>query len=701
MRRVGAVVVALAVVSSLGGAGDAGEAAAPPWPAELTRYAEAHGALAAGEYERALAGFEGLPADFLLADYAVFFAAESLLRAGHDARALERFRAFPDQFPTSTLIPPALLAAADTAFRLGRWADAEREARRLLARAPAHPEAGRVLVRLAEAHAAQGRVAEALSELKRRWIEAPASLWGEAARELMEALASQHGLPVPPLSGEEQFLRAQRLLDASEVAAAARALEELLAQGPDAELRHRALLRLGPALGRLQRGPEAIALLEAALVEPPGLWQPALLYELARLYRRVGQAVAAVPILERLLAASPSAPVIPDAWLTLGRTRLELGRRDEARATFQELTRAHPDHPVAAAAGWELAWLDYRAGRFRDAALAFRQLATTAPPYRLAALYWAGRALEALRESSAARALYRDVVSRSPHSYYGILGLRRLSGPVPAPVAAPVRLPADPLAGLEREVAVRKGRALWRLGFEGHALLEFESLGRDGVLEPERAYGLGALFAQLGEPGRSLRYLRRAFGALAEAGAPGLTPAFWRLLYPFGYAEIVREAARRAGLDPFLLAAVIREESSYDPRARSWVGAVGLMQLMPDTARLAAAEAGIRFAESAGLWEPPVNITLGAHYLAQLQTRFREPLFAVASYNAGPHRVQRWLAERRTADPEEFIDQIPFDETRAFVKRVYASWHQYRRLYGIEERPRRRGEAEALPRRGR
>ena len=90
----------------------------------------------------------------------------------------------------------------------------------------------------------------------------------------------------------------------------------------------------------------------------------------------------------------------------------------------------------------------------------------------------------------------------------------------------------------------------------------------------------------------------------------------------------------------------------------------------------------LRFTEPAGLWEPPVNITLGAHYLAQLRARFREPLLAVASYNAGPHRVQKWQAERPRADLDEFVDQIPFDETRAFVKRVATSWHHYRRLYG-------------------
>src|SRR5437867_8779303 len=154
----------------------------------LARYVEAHAALAGGEFAQAQTGFEGLPPDFVLADYAAFYAAESRLRAGEEAVALERFRAFPDRFPTSVLVPQALLAATDTAFRLGRWPEAEREARRVLAQAPNHPEVGRILVRLAEARAAQGLVAEALGDLRRRWIEAPASPWGEAAREVIEDL---------------------------------------------------------------------------------------------------------------------------------------------------------------------------------------------------------------------------------------------------------------------------------------------------------------------------------------------------------------------------------------------------------------------------------------------------------------------------------------------------------------------------------
>jgi soluble lytic murein transglycosylase len=667
-------------------------------PSPLQRYREAHVALAGGEYARARTILDELPPDFLLADYAAFFAAEALLREGDEAQAVARYRAFMERFPDSLLLPQAQLAAHDTVFRLGQWAEAEREARRFLARVPAHPEAGRILVRLAEARAAQGQVAEAIADLRRRWIEAPASAWGEAARESMDDLARRAGLPVAPLTVEEQFLQAQRLADAGEQSAAVRLLEGLLAQGPEPAVRHRALARLAPMLGRLARSDEAIARLDAALAEPATPSRAALMYELGRLLLRGGQTGRGALMFERLLAEHPEAGNVSDVLLQLARARAELGQFDAARESFHGVITRYPDSTAAASARWEVAWLEYRAGRFRESALAFRQLSASVGSARLAGLYWAGRSLDQLGDKSAGLALYREVLSRGPQGYYGILAGRRVQGKAPAPLAVPVKLTADPIGLLRPDARYQRAQALGSIGFDGFAIWELEALGRDTLTEGDRAWALGVAFAEMGEAGRSLRYLRRALGAAVEAGSPGLPARLWQLYYPLGYGEHVRTAARAVGLDPFVVAAVIREESSYDPRARSGVGAVGLMQLMPDTARIVAQEIGRPLTEIAALWEPPMNITLGSRYLSQLNARFKEPLLAVAAYNAGPHRVQRWVAERPQADLEEFVDQIPFDETRAFAKRVFTSWYHYRRLYGTGPPAAGPGEALAAPR---
>ena len=667
-------------------------------PGSLQRYREAHAALAGGEYARARALLDELPPEFLLADHAAFFAAEAVLRGGDELLAVTRYRAFTERFPDSLLWPQAQLATLDTAFRLGLWADAEREARRFLARAPAHPEAGRVLVRLAEARAAQGQVAEAIADLRRRWIEAPASAWGEAARESLEDLAKGAGLPVAPLTIEEQFLQAQRLADAGEQSASVRLLESLLAQGPELPVRHRALARMAPMLGRLARSDEAIARLDAALTEPVTPSRAALLYELGRLLQRSGQAGRGAAMYERLLAEHPGraqpggghAPAGPRArrarpvrcgarGVPAGGGAVSRQRDGRVGALGGGLARV-PDRPAPRGRPRVPPDLDHGRERAAGRALLGGPLARPAGG------------------EGAALALYREVLSRGPQGYYGILAARRVREKGPPPVALPVKLTGDPVGLLRPDARYQRALALGSIGFDGFAILELEALGRDAAADSDRAWALGVAFADLGEAGRSLRYLRRALGPAVEAGAPGLPPRLWQLYYPLGYGDHVRAAARTVGLDPYIVAAVIREESSYDPRARSGVGAMGLMQLMPDTARLVAQELGRPLQEIAALWEPPVNITLGSRYLAQLNARFRDPLLAVAAYNAGPHRVQRWVAERPQVDMEEFVDQIPFDETRGFAKRVFTSWHHYRRLYGDGSASDRRGEAVAAPR---
>jgi len=157
--------------------------------------------------------------------------------------------------------------------------------------------------------------------------------------------------------------------------------------------------------------------------------------------------------------------------------------------------------------------------------------------------------------------------------------------------------------------------------------------------------------------------------------------ALWELFYPMGCARELREAAARAALDPYLVAAVVREESSFFPLARSRAGARGLMQLMPETARPMAGRHRMEFRQGELLDEPSVNLRMGTEFLAGLLKEFGEPRLAAAAYNAGPARVRKWWAARQSDDVEVFVEQIPFDETRHFVKRVMVAWEEYRRIW--------------------
>jgi soluble lytic murein transglycosylase len=351
---------------------------------------------------------------------------------------------------------------------------------------------------------------------------------------------------------------------------------------------------------------------------------------------------------------------------------------------YVRLTAEYPDTDEAGAAIWQLGWLAWFRGARAEAAGLWARLtaARSGRHYREAALYWTGRAWQESGDAEAAGRQFAQLVSESPRSYYGVLAARRGARPVTAQDGAPgPALPVDPLQPLQGERRFVRAQALRMVGLDDFADEEMDGLTRRAAGDPARLYAISAAYARDARYHLALRILRLHFLALARRGTASLPRAFWEIYYPFGWRAELTEAAGRAALDPDLVAAVAREESSFYPRARSRVGARGLMQLMPETARPMARARRLTFDDGAVLDDPGVNLSMGSAFLAGLLREFGDARLAAAAYNAGPARVKEWWAQRRSDDLEVWVEQIPFNETRSFVKRVMLSWDEYRRLY--------------------
>jgi soluble lytic murein transglycosylase len=289
---------------------------------------------------------------------------------------------------------------------------------------------------------------------------------------------------------------------------------------------------------------------------------------------------------------------------------------------------------------------------------------------------------ERIQNAAAAEPFYRKVLAEAPRSYYGALAARRVASR-PQRFAEPtLRLPSDPQAAIGDDPGFVRADLLRRIGLVDDGWLELERVVQRALGDPVRLYGLSSAYAREERYHLALRILRRHFGALAASGHPTVPQAFWEMLYPFGWRDEVHTAAERAGLDPFLVAAVVREESSYHPRAVSRAGARGLMQLMPGTAQPMAKVRGLPFHGGDLLDDPGANIQLGTSFLGGLLKEFGDPRVALAAYNAGPRRAREWWSRRRSNDIEAWVELIPFDETRQYVKRVILSWQEYQRIYG-------------------
>jgi soluble lytic murein transglycosylase len=340
-------------------------------------------------------------------------------------------------------------------------------------------------------------------------------------------------------------------------------------------------------------------------------------------------------------------------------------------------------------AQWRLAWLAWRAGDWARARTAFtRYLADEREPEGLQrGRYWRARTL--LREGNAAgeREL-AELAREAPFTYYGWRAASReaekedapsVATPEDAEVAsAPPSLAPPPALP---PALLRRLEILLAAGLDERAAREVRPLaGRAASLGTRLA--LGQLLLEAGQFQRAQRLVMDAHRAeLTRAPTPG-GEALWWLAWPTAFDQAVEPAAAANGIPAALVYAIMREESGYQPGALSVVGARGLTQIMPETGRRLASDLGAARFDPDELFVPERNLELGAFYLSRLVDRFDGRLSAaIASYNAGPEAVARWLASGAELEDDEWVEAIPYEQTRGYVKRVLRSLHAYRMLY--------------------
>ncbi|MGI9091467.1 MAG: transglycosylase SLT domain-containing protein, partial [Gemmatimonadaceae bacterium] len=293
------------------------------------------------------------------------------------------------------------------------------------------------------------------------------------------------------------------------------------------------------------------------------------------------------------------------------------------------------------------------------------------PEAGVSAAYWRGRAQQALGDAVAARLAWRDVIARDSTSYYATLAAARLGTRSLHATAVSSGYPR--VAAVDSAV-VRIG-LLRQLGMTPEIQFENERLFRDAPSDSVRLLATAAMFAASDQTGKAIALGRRALATQRPSAA------IFRLIYPVAVRDTIIAQSRAADIDPALVAALIRQESSFNPRATSSAGARGLMQLMPNVARSIAVSAGIAPWSASLLYDPGINVMLGVRHLAPLIRSQPNLPRVLAAYNAGESRVTRWARKRGAADPEMFTERIPFAETRDYVKVVLRNREFYRALY--------------------
>jgi soluble lytic murein transglycosylase len=293
------------------------------------------------------------------------------------------------------------------------------------------------------------------------------------------------------------------------------------------------------------------------------------------------------------------------------------------------------------------------------------------------ATYWAGIAHLQLGSTDLGRLRLREARAADPFSFYGIRAGERLEEEVmldrlqPSPATTPEQKEAVSAAVVRLDV-------LRDLEWNEAAAFEQERINRHFADELGARYELAEQYARTNRLATSVNIGRE----LLRRGA-GWDERLLRIMYPFPYRDIITREARKYGISPYLAGALIRQESAFNPAATSSAGAIGLMQVMPSTGRRLARTLGIRPFRTASLRSPEVNVRIGTRFLSDMMKAWDGRVDKVlAAYNAGPNRMERWAEFPEAREAELFMERIPFDETRDYVRVVQLNARIYQMLYG-------------------
>ena len=632
----------------------------------------------AGDYAGALRALAA-PAlgDTALSGYAKYYTGLAHLKLSQTDSARQTFAALIDSRPAGHLAIAAALAAGQAAEAAGDAAAAVRFYAPLAANKLAVNDD--VLNRWGRAAIAAGDRKQAAEAYARLYYEFPLTAAGAAAASQLEALKDY----ITRTGYDGDIGRAQMLFGArryAESKAAFAAIRHALG-GDDREL---ADLRIAECDYFQKQYAAARDGMRPYLQRASRLAEARYFYLSA--IRELGDEDQYLALARALVADFPDSTWAEETLNNLGTHYILRSDDAAAAAAFKEQYAKFPTGQHAERAAWKYGWWSYRTGNHAEAIRVFESAAAAFPRsnYRPSFIYWAGRAHGKLGAAGERLARMRLVYADYGNSYYGRLAENHLRAAKALPSPDAVRhassvKPAEPAPAIPNDQTIRQ---LLAAGLYDAAIDELRYAQRAWGASPPIDATIAWAYHQKGELRRAITLMRRAYPQHLTASGQELPDEILKVIFPLQYWTSIRRESALRGLDPYVVAALVAQESTFDAKVRSVANAWGLMQVIPSTGRRIARAVGIRNFTTAKLTDPEVNMRIGTYYFSRLVQQFGGTHYALASYNAGENRVIRWKAERPGLDEDEFIDDIPFPETQNYVKRILGTAEDYRMLYG-------------------
>jgi peptidoglycan lytic transglycosylase len=427
---------------------------------------------------------------------------------------------------------------------------------------------------------------------------------------------------------------------------------------------------LGVILSRLNRDKDAIAEFNK-VTQTPALVAAAH-YQVARAMLALGRRDDARAALRQITTQFPTDTSSAAALLLLSDLATDDLRDNDARSTLLSLVKRYPDARQAPAALFGAGLIAYINKDYKSASAELDSVVSRYPRSddALAAGYWSGRAWHARGDASSSSARWRAVLAKEKSSYYSVLSAKRLSVPLLTDQSGDNYPTVPDVDAASKRIAILKD-----FGMDTEAKFEYDRLFSDATKSPDRLVATAHALAGTDQSSRSIALGRQA---VTEVGPSAQN---YRLVFPVLERPTLIESSKKYSLDPALVASLIKQESGFNPKATSPVGARGLMQLMPPVGRQLASSQKIQGYTDESLYNPAINIRLGAQHLSGLFRQTTQVERVLAAYNAGESRVAKWIQKAGANDPELFTERIPFVETRDYVRSIIRNRAFYSRLY--------------------
>lgn len=645
----------------------------------------------------------------ILQDHVLYYLAKSLLMQEKFDLAEEYYSKLIQFFPDSIWAEKSSLEYADLFFLKSDYTTAEEKYNDFFNNFSDSEFIPYYLFQLAVCQEKNEKYDSSYGNYKEIWLKYPTSEYSQKAFSSLNRLAEENSMEIFIPSAEQIYRRGEVFFSFYSYNSAIGEFDKILGENYvsnlPSQLYSKTLFKKGMCYYNLRDYDKSKDYLSSCYEKfPSSSVADDSLYFLGRVFTNLDMDDKAISYYQNLLNRFPQSNYSDDALYRLGRIYFFRNDFQNASISYKRIINEYPNGDKLPESYWELGWVHYISGDWSSSKNTFMDMAASFSGTSLEekALFWQAKCCQKLGEDNQAADLYKKIISINSYSYYTFASsnlLAKLHSEIHIPKINTSMRPDNPgIADLIPDVYknlepgkiesyqdithIEKAKELLKLECRISASLEIEAGSKELSEDPIKILGVSTLFLQAKDYINSQKLISRYYTKLKSTLTGSYRDYFYYLNYPYGYRNYVDYCSRQHNLDPLFTLAVIREESRFQPDAGSFAGALGLMQIIPSTGQSIAKQIGISNFDNSMLLDSETNIKMGTFYLRQQLDNFNQNKFyACGAYNGGPGNMSKWISKWGDRGMDEFIENIPYDETRNYIKKVMGSYYFYQMLY--------------------